>query len=50
MRLVLFAIIAIGLLWVGDMLLFRGRYANDVRLAADRLVQDFNYQIRKWVK
>lgn len=50
MRLILFILVAIGFLWVGDVLFFKGRYTHQLDLSADRFRQYVTYEWRRWTR
>jgi hypothetical protein len=50
MRFVITCIFVIAALWLGDMIFFKGRYANEVWLEANRQMRDLNYSVRRWTR
>jgi hypothetical protein len=50
MRFVIQAVVIIAVLWLGDMIFFKGQYTNQVWVEVNRQMQDLNYAVRRWIK
>jgi hypothetical protein len=44
--LLIFILIA---LWIGDLFLFKGRHANELRVTVERMSLNVRYEIRRWI-
>ena len=47
MRSLFLIAIFLAALWLGDLFLFKGRYANELRVAVERMSQDINYAVTR---
>ncbi len=50
MRILLYLIICVAVLLVGDMLFFKSRYGNQVWRDMQYEGRKFEYEIRRWIK
>ncbi len=50
MRILLYLIICVAVLLVGDMLFFKSRYSNQVWQDMQYEGRKFEYEIRRWIK
>jgi hypothetical protein len=50
MRILLFLVLVLGVLWALDSFGFNGRYSEAIRLDASDQAQSFNYQAHRWVQ
>jgi hypothetical protein len=49
MRSLSLLIFVLVVLWMGDLFLFKGRHANELRVTVERMSHNLRYEIRRWI-